>query len=480
VFDLSYLGHQGWFVRAGDSTIAIDPALTETLLGAPDDAIALHPPRDVDFAALPPIDAIVISHEHPDHLHLPTLARLASGTPVYLPERSSSAARDILVELGLEPRALTPLARHEIGAIVVEPFHGTELTRDEWDVLPLLVRDQRGHGSFATSIDAPETGAFARFVLERCPRPGVYTSSHNHFERGPLTNGAAPRPMEVVVAELAREMGRRFVSSFEPGRCPVVLSVHGTGFAFRGELAWLHEQLMPPEASAIAAALGRALRGVRVVAPEPGTRFSFEAGLLRDVADGLDGLALVPRSRWPRLGSVPFRPPPPELCSATSTVALDAAEDAELARRLDELARDLYGGELMTALYRSASVDRGAAFVLRDGEAFRAFAYAPQRCAFEAVNLEQGRAAATWLECHARDLLAVLRCELPAGYLLLGRSRTWYRDPALADVGLDEALVRHTHPLRRPADVLAQYRATVARCRPHGGEARWRRGGASA
>ncbi|MFF4482177.1 hypothetical protein ACPEIC_35515 [Stenotrophomonas sp. NPDC087984] len=38
---------------------------------------AIWPPRTVDTAAMPMPDAVILSHEHLDHLHPPSLADLA-------------------------------------------------------------------------------------------------------------------------------------------------------------------------------------------------------------------------------------------------------------------------------------------------------------------------------------------------------------------------------------------------------------------
>jgi len=78
----SWLGHAGVLLRVGGSTIVCDPVLSRRI-GVRIGPIVLGPERLVPppLAAdrLPPIDLVLISHAHYDHLDRPTLARLASG-----------------------------------------------------------------------------------------------------------------------------------------------------------------------------------------------------------------------------------------------------------------------------------------------------------------------------------------------------------------------------------------------------------------
>ena len=73
---LTWLGHASWLVQGGGSSVLIDPALGPRISGfIPRNA---GPGLTVD--ALPPIDACLITHNHYDHLDLPTLR--AVGAPV--------------------------------------------------------------------------------------------------------------------------------------------------------------------------------------------------------------------------------------------------------------------------------------------------------------------------------------------------------------------------------------------------------------
>lgn len=77
---MTWAGHASWIVRIGGLTVLTDPVWSRRILGTP----ARITPVGVRWEALPPVDAVLISHNHYDHLDAPTLHR-SPGTP-----RSSS------------------------------------------------------------------------------------------------------------------------------------------------------------------------------------------------------------------------------------------------------------------------------------------------------------------------------------------------------------------------------------------------------
>ena len=73
---LTWLGHAAFLIRTGGKTILTDPYLTDyaspTTLRGPKRFV----PPGISIARLPPVDAIVLSHNHYDHLDLRTLDAL--------------------------------------------------------------------------------------------------------------------------------------------------------------------------------------------------------------------------------------------------------------------------------------------------------------------------------------------------------------------------------------------------------------------
>ncbi|MEU9980917.1 MBL fold metallo-hydrolase [Streptomyces sp. NPDC050856] len=78
---VTWAGHASWVVRIGGLTVLTDPVWSRRILGTP----ARITPVGVRWEDLPPVDAVVISHNHYDHLDAPTLKRLRPDTPVFVP-----------------------------------------------------------------------------------------------------------------------------------------------------------------------------------------------------------------------------------------------------------------------------------------------------------------------------------------------------------------------------------------------------------
>ncbi|MEV0368791.1 MBL fold metallo-hydrolase [Streptomyces sp. NPDC050636] len=86
---LTWAGHASWVIRIGGLTVLTDPVWSRKILGTP----ARVTPVGVRWEDLPAIDAVVISHNHYDHLDAPTLKRLPRETPLLLPAGLASWAR---------------------------------------------------------------------------------------------------------------------------------------------------------------------------------------------------------------------------------------------------------------------------------------------------------------------------------------------------------------------------------------------------
>lgn len=79
--DVTWVGHASFVLRIGGLTVLTDPVWSRRI---PAVAPRLTPPG-LPWAALPPVDAVLISHNHYDHLDAPTIRRLPRNTPVLVP-----------------------------------------------------------------------------------------------------------------------------------------------------------------------------------------------------------------------------------------------------------------------------------------------------------------------------------------------------------------------------------------------------------
>ena len=74
-----WIGHATWALRLGGKLIVTDPVWSRSLSGV---VPRLSPPG-VALDAMPPIDIVLVTHDHRDHMDLPTLAKLGDA-PLYI------------------------------------------------------------------------------------------------------------------------------------------------------------------------------------------------------------------------------------------------------------------------------------------------------------------------------------------------------------------------------------------------------------
>ncbi|MCW2876273.1 MAG: Zn-dependent hydrolase of the beta-lactamase fold-like protein [Sphaerisporangium sp.] len=83
---VTWVGHATYVLRIGGLTVLTDPVWSRKIPGVRQ---RLTPPG-VAWSDLPPVDAVVISHNHYDHLDAPTIRRLPRHTPVFVPANLGS------------------------------------------------------------------------------------------------------------------------------------------------------------------------------------------------------------------------------------------------------------------------------------------------------------------------------------------------------------------------------------------------------
>ena len=84
---LTWIGHATFLLQINGKNILTDPHLTERASPLPFGPPARWVKPGLNFDELPHIDAVGISHNHYDHLDLPTVKRLAAqpgGPPLFL------------------------------------------------------------------------------------------------------------------------------------------------------------------------------------------------------------------------------------------------------------------------------------------------------------------------------------------------------------------------------------------------------------
>src|SRR5581483_7503970 len=78
---VTWIGHSSFLVQIGGQNLLLDPVWGERASPLSWLGPRRWTPPGIPFDALPPIDGVVLSHDHYDHLDLPTVRRLVSRYP---------------------------------------------------------------------------------------------------------------------------------------------------------------------------------------------------------------------------------------------------------------------------------------------------------------------------------------------------------------------------------------------------------------
>jgi len=75
---LTWIGHASFLIQLGGRSALIDPVMSPSIAGF----IPRNTPPGLAWPALPKIDLVLVTHNHRDHMDVPTLKRLGPD-PVY-------------------------------------------------------------------------------------------------------------------------------------------------------------------------------------------------------------------------------------------------------------------------------------------------------------------------------------------------------------------------------------------------------------
>jgi N-acyl-phosphatidylethanolamine-hydrolysing phospholipase D len=159
---VTWVGHSTLLVQMGHVTFLTDPIWSDTASPLP-----VGPKRYVEpglaFDALPRIDFVIVSHNHYDHMDLPTLERLAdTGTRFFVPlangETLRSAGIDAVEELDWwESRRVGAVEVHCVPARHWSRRGATDMNRALWSGWAVTSQHRRFYF-------AGDTGMFEGFA----------------------------------------------------------------------------------------------------------------------------------------------------------------------------------------------------------------------------------------------------------------------------------------------------------------------------
>jgi len=161
---LWWLGQAGYVVRAGDTTVAIDPYLTDSAAANAPEFTRLFPPpiAPEELRA----DICVITHDHLDHLDPETIRRYPAKAETWFVAPHLTALH--LRELGVPTNRVVRLDAGEIrtlGGVEVRGVFALPTGADVLDTTGYLLRFANGRSVYHTSDTALHS-----LVLAAAPR----------------------------------------------------------------------------------------------------------------------------------------------------------------------------------------------------------------------------------------------------------------------------------------------------------------------
>ena len=161
---LTWIGHSSWLVQLDGVSLLVDPVLSDDIPGF----VSRRVPPGVSRSELPPIDAVLVTHSHYDHLDLPTLRAL--GRPVV----AGLGLASVLGEEGLSASELGWWQEAKVGEVTV-----TFVPAQHWSRRGLTDTNRTLWGGFVVEgpsgrvYHAGDTGWFDGFAEIGRRFPGI-------------------------------------------------------------------------------------------------------------------------------------------------------------------------------------------------------------------------------------------------------------------------------------------------------------------
>jgi len=254
---ISFVGHASLLFQSANLNILIDPVWSERV-----SPVSFVGPRrfnapGIAFGALPPIDVVLVSHSHYDHLDLPTLSRLAAAH---------------------RPRIITPLGNdtiirsHDPGIAVEAYDWGDRVTLDEHHAVTLA---PMRHWSARNLFDRNKA-LWAAFIVET-PAGRFYHVGDSGYGTGHHFRAAREQhgPFRLAILPIGAYEPRWFMSDQHMNPEDAVKAFLDTGAEFAlahhfGTFQLTDEPIDAPERALAAARDAAAIPAERFRALKPG------------------------------------------------------------------------------------------------------------------------------------------------------------------------------------------------------------------
>jgi L-ascorbate metabolism protein UlaG (beta-lactamase superfamily) len=263
---LTSLGHAGWLIEAAGLRLLCDPLLErEHYRGV----FEVTPPRRLRAELLRP-DFILVSHAHPDHFDVPSLARLARLDPESVVITPDPLIVETARALGfVTVHQVPPGQRIELDGVTLVTTES--VARDEWGVM-IASEDGVIWNQVDSVFNGPEH-------VRRVKSAGLAAVGHERIDLA-LVMG---RPMNEIAAQLGEAIGfphadyaklLRELAAMDPA----VIVPASADTAHTEPFAWLNAIMYPVDPARFARDAARVCPRARVFEPVLGGRFALRRG----------------------------------------------------------------------------------------------------------------------------------------------------------------------------------------------------------
>ncbi|MFF0629895.1 MBL fold metallo-hydrolase [Streptomyces sp. NPDC004296] len=277
---LTFLGHQTWLVEGDDHRILVDPVLGQGFGLSPALEFRIWPPREINVDQMPALDAIVLTHEHLDHFHLPTLARLDRSIPVFTGMLLPRAVSEAIESLGFTVHRRDSCGVIQYGDLSMRLYPaGAQTLFWEDRVVQPVIRVGDGPSVFI-GVDADLSDVYVQHVREgHQPMPRLAIVSNNSQIAPPGTPGSDTNLLPGAGDVRGRKSGLRVLNDLlldylEPLDSVADVALCGNGFLPKGTP---HGPYLYADHPAMATAANSLQHLFRVHGPRPGDRLTVPA-----------------------------------------------------------------------------------------------------------------------------------------------------------------------------------------------------------
>lgn len=258
---ITLIGHASVLVEMSGATCLMDPVFFDPF---EEGAVVSCPRRTTHPERLPPIDILVISHRHPDHFDIPSLARVPRNCETICPA-------DPLIVYALE----------RLGFEHVQPVHPMgEIRGADFELFPTAsqvtgVREfgmvfHDASGTFWNQVDSLLSPETIDAVSERYGRVELLFAMYasQNFDFFDSLSASFPHETHRANLETVLRIG------------PNVAVPGSAGFRFQDHHAWLNAHLFPVSRDRFVADLARLAPALSTVIVNPGDVLKLAGGVV--------------------------------------------------------------------------------------------------------------------------------------------------------------------------------------------------------